>query len=412
MLNKKTILLVVLLFGCVTALGCGGELQKQMKLAKAKQNLSSEKYDDAIAIYTEYLAENPNATKARSRLGFAYLKSGRLDQAIAAFTTVLKAEPGEPYSILYLGLAYLNKGQYGETVKIWQTYRNKKEPLVESEIKRLLTLVIIAESQRLAKTAMAEEGELTTIKLAANTVAVCYYKDLSPDKSMRAFQKGLAAMVLTDMAKIKSLKVVERLRLQALLEEMNLGKTGIVDENTAPKVGRLVGADNLIVGNLTWGINAATAVASTDAAAVKGSAVCSEKRENFFKLPCCIVQEAANILRISLSPKERGDTCIPHTKNYNAFIYFGEGLDAFDAGKWQEAKNLFEKALKEDPLFELARIWADGCPEPNSPTSNELKHMKAHEIATHAESAIDGAMVKQRAATAAQETPGSGGSGH
>lgn len=407
MLNKKTIFLVVLLFGCVFVFGCGGEL----KLSKAKHNLSSEKYDDAIAIYKEYLAENPDATEARSRLGFAYLKSGRLDQAIDEFTTVLKTEPGEPYSIFYLGLAHLNKGQYGETIKVWQTYRNMKAPIVEKEIKRLLTLVVIADSQHLAKTAIREEEKLKTVKLDAGTVAVCYYKDLSPDKSMRAFQKGLAAMVLTDMAKIKSLKVVERLRLQALLEEMNLGKMGIVDDDTAPKVGRLVGAENLIVGNLTWGINAATSVASTHEAAVKGTAMCSEKREDFFKLPCCVVREAANILGVSLSPGEMNDICIPHTQNYNAFIYFGDGLDAFDAGKWEEAKNLFEKALMEDPQFLLAKIWADACPSPAAPSISELKNMKAPEIATHAESTHDGAMIKQRAAEEMREEAMQGGGG-
>ena len=115
-----------------------------------------------------------------------------------------------------------------------------------------MTLVIIAESQQLAKKAIAEEDKLETVPLNANTVAVCYYQDLSPDKSMLAFQKGLAAMVITDLSKIKSLKVIERLRLQALLEEMNLGQTGIVDEKTAPRVGRLVGAENLVVGNLFW----------------------------------------------------------------------------------------------------------------------------------------------------------------
>ena len=412
MLKKKTVFPVVLLFGCISIFGCGGELKNQLMLSKASYNLSSKKFDDAIAIYKEYLVKNPDANEARSRLGFAYLKSGRSDQAIEAFNTVLKADPGEPYSILYLGLAYLNKEQYGETIKIWQTYRNEKQPVVEKEIKRLLTLVIIADSQHLAKTAVGEEDKLKTVEPSSDTVAVCYYKDLSPDKSMRAFQKGLAEMVVTDMTKIKSLKVVERLRLQALLEEMNLGKTGIVDEQTAPRVGQLVGAQNLIVGNLTLGIHAATSVASTDEVAVKGTAMCSEKREDFFKLPCCIVQEAAKILDVRLGSGELNEICIPHTKNYQAFIYFGEGLDAFDAGKWKDAKDLFSKALMEDPLFLLAKIWADSCPSPTSPGISELKSMKAPELATHTESAIDRVIAEQQAAEEARKSMNRSGGGH
>ena len=408
MFKKKYILPVLLCFGCLTLFSCGGTL------FMADSSLSSKKYDDAISLYKEYLAEQPDSVQARSRLGFAYLKTGRLDQAIEEFNTVLKAEPGEPYSILYLGLAYLNKGLYGETIKTWQTYRNKKQPLVEQEIKRLLTLVVIAESQQLAKKAVEEEEKLKTDRTDKNTVAVCYYKDLSPDKSMLAFQKGLAAMVITDMSKIKSLKVVERLRLQALLEEMNLGKIGIVDEQTAPRVGRLLGAENLVVGNLTLGINATTSLASSGEGAVKGTSICTEKQEDFFLLPCCIVQKSAKIIGVSLSSEELSETCIPHTKNYDAFIYFGEGLDALDAGKWSEARDFFEKALREDPQFMLAKIWADSCPSPTAPSISGLKSMTAVEVASHVEAGVDSAIMEQKAVgqEAAEAGQDDGGGGH
>ena len=73
------------------------------------------------------------------------------------------------------------------------------------------------------------------MKPDSNTVAVCYYQDLSSGQESSGFQKGLAAMVISDLTKIKSIKVVERVRLQALLEEMKLGQTGIVDPKTAPR---------------------------------------------------------------------------------------------------------------------------------------------------------------------------------
>lgn len=198
------------------------------------------------------------------------------------------------------------------------------------------------------------------------------------------------------------------------MEEMNLGKTGIVDEKTAPRVGRLVGAENLVVGNLTWGINAGTSVAATSEAVVKGTAMCSEKQEDFFKLPCCIVREVVNILDISSSLEELNEACIPHTKNYDSFIYFGKGLGAFDAGNWQEAKNLFKMALKEDPLFMLAKRWADTCPDPKSPSISELKNMKGSGLADHAESTYYRVLAEQRAAEEEKKLQDSddGGGGH
>jgi tetratricopeptide (TPR) repeat protein len=421
MLKNQFVRLCVIFIGLLSLSACVTVIKAELKLKKAKDNLASQKYDEAISLYKEYLMEKPASVVGRSRLGFAYLKTGNIDQAIEEFNTVLKAEPGEPYSILYLGIAYLNKGDYTKTITTWQAYRNSKQPLVEKEIKRLMTLVLIAESQQLAKKAIVEEDKLQTVPLAANTVAVCYYQDLSPDKSMLAFQKGLAAMVITDLSKIESLNVIERLRLQALLEEMNLGQTGIVDAETAPRVGRLVGAENLVVGNLTFGINAATSLASASKENVMGSGICTEKRKDFFKLPFCIVQEVADILKIDLKKQPKEVRRI-HTKNYDAFIYFGSALHMLDTGNWQKACDLFTEALKEDPQFLLAKNWVDNCPSVGWPSIFELKNMTVSEFAAYIESYINAAMQEQNKAggivkggqekIVQPETKGGGNGGH
>ncbi len=411
MFKNQYVKLGVLFIGLLSLSACVAMIQSELKLQKAKDNLTAEKYDQAIPLYQEYLAEKPSSVRARSRLGFAYLKIGNTDQAIEEFNTVLKAEPGEPYSLLYLGIAYLNKGEYTKTITTWQTYRNNQQPLVEKEIKRLMTLVLIAQSQRMAKKAVAEEEKLKTIMSGGNTIAVCYYQDLSPDKSMLAFQKGLAAMVITDMSKIKSLKVIERLRLQALLEEMDLGKTGIVDDRTAPRVGRLVGAEKLVVGNLTLGINAATSLASTSEENIMGSAMCTEKREDFFKLPCCIIREVAEILRIDLT-KQPENICVVHTENYDAFIYFGKGLHEMDLGNWQEARDFFTEALKKDPQFQLSQYWLDASPSPMSPNIKDIKEMNGSDLASHIETVIIKIRQEDQQAKKVSKREASGGGGH
>ena len=407
MSKRKYIILGVLCLVLVFLFGCG-----IAGLTKAGLKLNQEKYEEAIPLYKEHLAKNPDFVHARSRLGFAYLKTGRLDEAVTELKAALKLKPGEPYSVLYLGLAYLNKEEFGKAIKVWQGYRNKERPLVEKEIKRQLTLLQIAESQRAVKNALAEEKKLKAAKPDANTIAVCYYRDLSPDKSMRAFQKGLAAMVITDLSKVKSLKVVERLSLQALLEEMKLGQTGIVDERTAPRVGRLLGTENLTTGSLTLGVQAATSLTSTSPGGVKGTAMCVAEKEKFFELPGCIVKNVVRIIGIDLTPKEiEAIYGKPHTKSYEAFIYFGRALDALDAGHWAKAKDLFGKALKADPMFDLAREGDDSCPGASSPGIGELGAMSASEVSDQAEAAICHAQAAQGEADEEAEQS-AGGNGH
>jgi tetratricopeptide (TPR) repeat protein len=408
MITNKKLILGFLITGLIFFIGCGG----MAEFTKAEYKLGTKKYDEAIPLYKEYLAKQPNSAIGHSKLGFAYLKTGRLDEAVSEFQTALKTEPGEPFSTYYLGLAYLNKENYEKAIEVWQGYRNRSQPLIEEEIRRQLTLLQISQSHKAASKALAEEKKLGAVKPDSNTVAVCYYQDLSPDKSLGAFQKGLAAMVISDLAKIKSIKVVERVRLQALLEEMKLGQTGIVDPKTAPRVGKLLGAENIIVGNLSLGsIKAATTLASSGKGNVKGSASVSVDKDRFFELPMIIVRDTAKILGITLSDGESKAIGVPHTKVYNAVVYFGKALDALDAGKWKDAKDFFSMALKEDPAFGLARQGADSCPGGGAPGTGAVSGMSAANFSAMSEASVGAASASQSEADAAAASAAQGGGG-
>jgi len=409
MINIKNIVSGFMITGLMILIGCGG----MAELTKAELKLGAKKYDEAIPIYKEYLVKQPGSAVVHSKLGFAYLKTGRLDEAIAEFQAVLKKEPGEPYSTYYLGLAWLNRENYEKAIEVWQGYRNGTQPFIEGEIRRQLTLLQIAYGHKAAVKALVEEKKLAALKPDSNTVAVCYYQDLSPDKSLRAFQKGLAYMVISDLSKIKSVKVIERVRLQALLEEMKLGQTGIVDQKTAPRIGKLLGAENIVVGNLSSGsIRAVTTLASSGKGNVKGSASVSVDKDKFFDLPMIIVRDTAKILGVTLSDEESKSIGVPHTKVYNAMIYYGNALDALDSGKWKEAKDFFTMALKEDPLFTLAQKGADSCPGAGSPGVGAVSAMSAAQFSASSEAGLSVAETSQKDSDKAAVDGGKGGGGH
>jgi len=60
-------------------------------------------------------------------------------------------------------------------------------------------------------------------------------------------------MLITDLSKVATLQVVERIKMQALLDEMSLGTSGLVDPNTASKVGKLLRAHFISTGDLKLG---------------------------------------------------------------------------------------------------------------------------------------------------------------
>ena len=392
---------------CMTAiLACQG-----MGPIKAEYKFASGQYADAIPLFKAYLKDNPGDYKTRGRLGVAYLRAGQNEPAANALEQVLRENPGDAYATLYLGVSYVNMKDFGKALAVWEKYSDPTRPLVEAEIRRQLTLLKIAESQRIAKASLAREAQTGTAPVDQNTIAVCYFQDLSPDRTFRAFQKGLAAMVISDLAKIKSVKVVERLQLQALLGEMKLGQTGIVDAATAPRVGRLLGASTLVVGDLRLGsIQVNASLASTVAQQIQGTTSVTVDMENFFDISPAIVSDVANMMGVEMDAAEMAAIGTVHTKNLKAFSFFGQALDALDGGDWAAAQDFFDRAIAEDPGFGLARAGGESCPGGGAP---DVGAVSAAQVASAVESSVESVVAEQRASDseAAQDANDNGGGG-
>jgi len=408
-MKRITKLLAILL--TVTLMGCGGEILIVGigTSLVVGHKLAQENYSEAIPLLEEIVSKSPDDTKSRGKLGFCYLKTNQTDKAIAEFTTVLEEEPEDPFATLYLGVAYVNNEQYARSLELWNGYKNEEQPIVEKEVKRLLTLAKMAKGQKDAKIALSQEEKLKAVTLDKNSIAVGYYQDLSPDGSLRAFLKALTAMVTTDLTKIGQFKVVERENLQALLNEMKLADSGIINVSTAPRFGKLLGAANMVTGNLSIGsIEAVTSIASSDGS-VKGSSSVKVKKEQFFAIPSAIVKSVAKSMGVSLSPAQIAAIEAPHTESYEAFVSYGAALDALDIGDWATAQKMFSKALIADPGFGLARDARDSSPDGASSASiTSVKDISPKTIANAVAEGIERAEEEQEAADAAAGS-GSGG---
>ena len=103
-----------------------------------------------------------------------------------------------------------------------------------------------------ASKALQQEKTLSTqgVTGTPNSIAVLYFNNKSGENKLTPLQKGLAVMLITDLAKVEQLRVVERVRMQALLDELELGSSGLVDAETAPRVGKLLGVAKVTGGDI------------------------------------------------------------------------------------------------------------------------------------------------------------------
>ncbi len=69
--------------------------------------------------------------------------------------------------------------------------------------------------------------------------------------SWRNIGTGIAEMMVTALSDTKKYTLIERSKLDAVLEEQKLGASGAVTAQTAAKIGRLLGAQYIITGSVT-----------------------------------------------------------------------------------------------------------------------------------------------------------------
>jgi tetratricopeptide (TPR) repeat protein len=258
----------------------------------------------------------------------------------------------------YLGLIYLKEGQRSAAIAEWQQYV-AMDPQSENamKIRKNLTLLLREQAQEYARRAIANEDALPDVPLAANTVAVTPFANLG-SADLGPLGKGMAAMVIHDLTQVGDLQVVERIKLQVLLDEIKLGDSELVDAQTAPQVGKLLRAKNVTAGSLAdlekESLQIASVVVNAEQDETIGTQDVQGELKKFYDLEkeiaCGIVEDLGK--DCSNMPKAFNKI---HTKSFPALVAFSHGLDHFDAEEYDAARDKFQEALDEDSDFDLAR---------------------------------------------------------
>ena len=88
----------------------------------------------------------------------------------------------------------------------------------------------------------------TAAAAGPGTVAVLYFENQG-NEELEPLKVGLAQMMVTDIKGTPGVTVVERQQLQAILDELELGHSGMADPKAAAKVGKLLGAEWMVLGS-------------------------------------------------------------------------------------------------------------------------------------------------------------------
>ncbi len=318
-------------------------------------------YEAAVTGAQRMLQKNPDNFDALMMLGDAYLNLKKGPEAVAALEKAHRLDPDSLRASPNLGLAYMMTGENGKAVSTWQAY-TKKYPTswMASRLKKQTTVLLHIDAAKWAKTAARQEEALQPSSIDENVVAVTGFGDQGMSEEAKPLRKALAAMIITDLTKVKSLKVVERIKLQKLMDELRFGASGIVDEKTAPRLGRMLGAGKIVTGSMTSidkdDIRVVRMLRSVSTGKDLGDEDAQGRLNEFFRIQKTIAFGILKNMGIKLSREEETLVGKYATRSFEAVKLYGAALAAEDRGDWDEANRLYGLCAAADPQSPLAEV--------------------------------------------------------
>jgi TolB-like protein len=216
----------------------------------------------------------------------------------------------------------------------------------------------VSAAEAAARSAIANERSLNASSFPERSVGVAPFAVSASDSAIAPLAYGLADILITDLQRSGQLQLVDRLRLDALLREVQLVEAGRVDATSAPRVGKLVGARRLVLGSLAQRpggqivIDARIADVSTSEVrtAVSSSApladVLAAEKEIAIRL--------LGQLGVNLTPAARAAIEERPTRNIAALLAYGRAVRFGVGGDYPNAAAEYRTALRLDPGFALA----------------------------------------------------------
>ncbi len=206
------------------------------------------------------------------------------------------------------------------------------------------------------------------------TVAVLYFNNGSFGPSAKDYDglnKGIPDFLITDMSANPNIRVVERDQVVKLLDEQKLVTDGKVDQATAVKVGKLLGAQHMIFGgymaDTRGNFRIDARAVNVETGAIEHVERVDDKADNIMSAISTLASKLNTGLHLPAMPERRtgevspaagaqqaGSSAAPVKLPMRMAVLYGKALDAKDHGERAKATEYFNQVLKEYPSFEPA----------------------------------------------------------
>ena len=193
------------------------------------------------------------------------------------------------------------------------------------------------------------------------TIAVLDFENNSfyNSETYQPLTKGLAEMMNTEIGRVEAVRVVERRKLQSILDELKLSQSGMISEEKTILVGKMLGAQHLVFGGFmvmmdgAMRIDARIVEVETGLTLKAGEVTGKSKQvlSHIKKLSKKILKD----LNVNLTKHEQRVFDKASKLDMTAVVRFSQGLDSEERGNIEAALAHYRAALDIEPGFDQAQ---------------------------------------------------------
>lgn len=213
------------------------------------------------------------------------------------------------------------------------------------------------------------------------TIAVLYFTNGAIGKAAEyePLTKGIAEMLITELSASPGMRVVERDRIQKLLEEQDLAKGGRVDDATAARIGKILGAKHMLMGGFIIdpknNMRLDARSVNTETSQIEYVQSVNGKADDLLALVSQLGQKLNAGLKLPPIPdspvKQASVSDTPKPNQFKAVLLLSRALQSKDSGDMTQAVALMKQAVDTDPkngrAKELLASYALAAPSKAGP---------------------------------------------
>lgn len=393
---KKTLLLLLTL-SIALSIACSSG-----KFNRGSRELEAGNYSDAIVIFREALAENPEKAPLWQKLGIAYYRNQLYADAVDALSQARALDSDDGLTVLYLGMAYERLNKLLQAADLYRAYlKVDSDSEISQKIRHRIKYLTDQAVQANVEQVVASEKEIDTEEIPSNSVAVLGFRPGNLPDRYKPLARGLTEMLVVDLKNYTDLTLVERVMLDAILKELEMSQSEYFDKSKAPRAGRLMGASKVIAGEVMQqdddDIMLESGIIEVRDGFVEYPEGVEGDLDQFFTLQKNLTKNIAASLGYPISEDQSAQLMEPPTESFLAFLSYSLGLEYADQGMYALAEAQFENALAEDPGFALA-----------AQAKNEVEGLSSYDGSVISTGALEQAVVTETTTKRSSDGTGRG----